>query len=67
MIKFRRWVAVLKFKALMLLLAIFMAADKKLNAGERPKVVGDRLVLGEVVDPPYGCNDWRDRDEDANC
>lgn len=60
----------LKFKALMLLLAIFMAADKKLNAGERPerpKVVGDRLVLGEVVDPPYGCNDWRGRDEDANC
>ena len=57
----------LKFKALMLLLAIFVAASKKLNAGEIPTAVKDRLLLGEEVDPPYGCNDWRGRDEDANC
>lgn len=57
----------LRLRIFLAILSVLIPAYKKLNAGEMPTAIKDRLVLGEEVDPPYGCGDWRKRDTDANC
>jgi hypothetical protein len=62
-----RGIKMMKLKMLLFFISFFESAEQKLNPHTNIITVEDSLVLGDTVQDPRGCAEWKDREEDANC